>query len=411
MTLPVGMGINPSVVGPADLHRSAVRQGDMLRPAVRRRRGRHGRDQDPAAPGRLADRRCRLRRPAERPATLGDEYRIFVDAEFSSVSVKLFGRVGADPRTGSRRRPSPTTPRSRSPRPRSASTVAPGRSSSPPICTNTATARIAPWSGNPPATPTAPISLWKEPRRRRLRGDDGRAPVRAELRGGPQERQGRCLQPLLDPHRPRRRPAGAEGRGRDAAAGGDRQARRHPGTASSRGGARGRRGESHTAERTASSCPARVVGAASIAAGTGPAPLHSDGKVFLSGPYHGRAVRSRHGRGEGGAVPRSGNGAAGPRRLGSRARHIRGSQARIRSADIKVDRPNFTLNPTGCGLLATGVLKGGGATGGVQLLRGQRPLPDHGIGALGFRPKLTTRLFGGRKSDQNAPSIRNSAPS
>ena len=50
---------------------------------------------------------------------------------------------------------------------------------------------------------------------------------------------------------------------------------------------RGRRERRRRAARS-SSCPAKsLVGTAAIAAGTGPAPLHIDGKVFLSGPYHG----------------------------------------------------------------------------------------------------------------------------
>ena len=76
---------------------------------------------------------------------------------------------------------------------------------------------------------------------------------------------------------------------------------------------------SGVAEAASPSCPAdSLVGSASITSGSGPEPLRIDsGKAFLAGPYngrsplagsdhprHGRAVRSRHGRGQGGAVRR-----------------------------------------------------------------------------------------------------------
>ena len=72
------------------------------------------------------------------------------------------------------------------------------------------------------------IHAHQRPGRRHLPDDAGRAQVRAGLHGEIGQHQGRRLQPVPRPHRPSRRPAGAEGRQRHPAEGADRQTRRHP---------------------------------------------------------------------------------------------------------------------------------------------------------------------------------------
>ena len=100
-------------------------------------------------------------------------------------------------------------------------------------------------------------------------------------------------------------------------------------------------------------------------------------------PRHGRAVRSRHGRGEGGAVRRPGDG-PGPRRLGPDPARLRRRPARSPlGRGQRSTGPKFSLNGTNCSPLAVGgTLRGGGAnpldpgrlrlTGGLDSVPAQR---------------------------------------
>ena len=174
-------------------------------------------------------------------------------------------------------------------------------------------------------------------------------------------------------------------------------------------------------QRASSSCPAgSLVGSAAIAAGTGPTPLRiTDGKVFLSGPYHGAPLSLAV------VTPAT----AGPFDLGTvvvrvalfvdpATAQIRavsdpipsvfgGAQLSIRSVDVNIDRRDFTLNPTSCGPLASaGVLNGGGADpanpAAFSAFPVSTPFQTSDCDALRFRPKLFTRLYGGRKSTRRA---------
>ncbi len=171
-----------------------------------------------------------------------------------------------------------------------------------------------------------------------------------------------------------------------------------------------------TDERAASSCPASShLGSAAIAAGTGPEPLRiSDGKVFLAGPLNGAPLSLAV------VTPAT----AGPFDLGTvvvrvalfvdpetaRIRAVSdpipdvygGTQLSLRAVDVILDRKDFSLNPTSCEPLAGGgALRGGGAdpadpaqfsSAGVTIA-----FQTSECEALKFRPKLTTRVFGGRK--------------
>jgi hypothetical protein len=72
----------------------------------------------------------------------------------------------------------------------------------------------------------------------------------------------------------------------------------------------------------------------------------------------------------------------------------------IRSIDVNVDRSQFMLNPTHCGAQATeGTLRGGGANPAVPSAWSSfafaSPFQASDCKALGFKPKLHTRLTGG----------------
>ncbi len=423
VTLPVGMGINPSAANGLQTCTEAQFAKGSTAPAGCPPASKVGTVEiktPPLPEGSLTGDVYVAQQNGRDPAS-GDEYRIFVDAESTryGVSVKLIGRVGADPRTGQL-----TTTFADNPQvPFSSAAIsfdggARAVLSSPPICTNTATARIAPWSGNPPATPTAPISLSKAPGGGACAATMAGRPFAPSFAAGPRSAKAGAFSPFSI--HIARADGQQELKGVDVTL--------PPGATGKLAGIpycsaaalAAAAANSDTAERTASSCPAKsLVGAASIAAGTGPAPLHSDGKVFLSGPYHGAPLSLAV------VTPAT----AGPFDLGTvvvrvalfldpETAQVRavsdpvpdiygGAKLDIRSADIKVDRPNFTLNPTGCGPLATtGVLKGGGANpldpAAFSSFAVSAPFQTTDCGALGFRPKLTTRLFGGRKSTKRA---------
>ena len=107
------MGLNPSAADGLQACTDAqFGKGTRNPVACPAARGRHGLDRDPAAAGRLADRH-RLPRPAAQPRPdSGKEYRIFVDAESAryGVSVRLIGKVAADPKTGQLTTASTTDP-------------------------------------------------------------------------------------------------------------------------------------------------------------------------------------------------------------------------------------------------------------------------------------------------------------
>jgi hypothetical protein len=88
-----------------------------------------------------------------------------------------------------------------------------------------------------------------------------------------------------------------------------------------------------------------------------------------------------------------------------------GAQLSIRSVDVKIDRPDFTLNPTSCGPLATaGNLLGGGADptnpAAFSSLAVSSPFQPSECEQLGFRPKLVMKLLGGRKIVKRAQHPR-----
>jgi hypothetical protein len=170
------------------------------------------------------------------------------------------------------------------------------------------------------------------------------------------------------------------------------------------------------AEAADSSCPDKsLVGSATVAAGTGPAPLVIGGKVFLSGPFHGAPLSLAV------VTPAT----AGPFDLGTAVVRVAlfvdpetaqvravsdpipdvfgGTQLSVRTVDIALDRKGFTLNPTSCDPLATAAtLRGGGADPANPALfsafAASVPFQTSDCQALDFKPKLSTRLFGGRKA-------------
>jgi hypothetical protein len=160
-------------------------------------------------------------------------------------------------------------------------------------------------------------------------------------------------------------------------------------------------------ERESPSCPsASEVGAVTVGAGAGPTPYYTRGTAYLAGPYKGAPV----------SLAIITPAIAGPFDLGTvvvrTALYVNPDTAQIhavsdpfptildgipldlRSVALKMDRPDFTLNPTSCNPLAiTGAATS--ALGGVAALT--KPFQVGGCDALPFKPSLSLRLKGSVK--------------
>jgi hypothetical protein len=173
----------------------------------------------------------------------------------------------------------------------------------------------------------------------------------------------------------------------------------------------GAAGKTGNAERANPSCPeASQIGSVDTAAGVGSDPFHVAGKLYLAGPYKGAPVS---------AVVVS-PALAGPFDLGDVVVRsplyidhetaeltaksdpiptiLRGIPLKIRSVEIKVDRPGFILNPTNCKpMSASGSFGGGsGATA-----KANYPFQVAGCKNLKFAPKLQIQLKGKTKRAGN----------
>lgn len=179
------------------------------------------------------------------------------------------------------------------------------------------------------------------------------------------------------------------------------------------------------AEQASPSCPAASqVGQLATDVGSGPAPFHTTGKVYLAGPYKGAPISMVF------VTPA----VAGPYDLGTvvvrAALNVDpetaevhavsdpipyvfgGVKLDIRGIEVQIDRPSFTLNPTTC---RSSFLVGGNIFGG-----GENPANPaawfesrQGTGfqatncrALKFKPKFFARIFGGKKQTQRAQHPR-----
>ena len=167
------------------------------------------------------------------------------------------------------------------------------------------------------------------------------------------------------------------------------------------------------AELAKSSCPdGSLIGTATVTAGSGPSPLQITGKAFLAGPYKGAPLSLVV------VTPAT----AGPFDLGTVVVRVAlrldpetaqvhavsdpiphvfgGALLDIRSIAVHIDRKQFALNPTNCSPMAVGAtLLGGGADPNNPAAFSSDPVSVpfqvKDCDALGFKPKLHLRLFGG----------------
>lgn len=174
-------------------------------------------------------------------------------------------------------------------------------------------------------------------------------------------------------------------------------------------------GNSGKAEQASPSCPSNsLVGTVGIAAGSGPAPFHADGKVYLAGPYKGAPISMLF------VTPA----VAGPYDLGTVAvraalnidpetAEVRavsdpipyifgGVKLDIRSIDVSINRSNFTLNPTTCReeFSIRSSIFGGGANPADEAAwfasSPSTPFRATECKKLEFKPKFYARILGGK---------------
>jgi hypothetical protein len=173
--------------------------------------------------------------------------------------------------------------------------------------------------------------------------------------------------------------------------------------------------KSGQAEQASASCPAASqVGSVDVAAGAGSEPLNVSGKAYLAGPYKGAPLSLAI------VTPA----VAGPFDLGTvvvrnalqvdpETTQIRvvsdpiptilqGIPLDIRQIAVKVNRPNFTLNPTNCEptKIDGSALSVFGQSAGLTV-----PFQVGGCNALGFKPTLKLHLSGATKRSRY-PALR-----
>jgi hypothetical protein len=428
LALPTGVSLNPSAAnGLQSCSDAQFAQGTKL-PVGCPPQSRIGTVtiESPPLPEGVLEGPVFVGKQLSRDPASGDEYRIFVDAESAryGISVRLIGRVSANPVTGQL-----TTVFSGLPQvpftsfaialdggPRAALT-------SPQVCgPHTTAARMTPWSGNPDEEPTSTFTLTSAP---------GGGPC-------PQKMGDRPFAPGFEAHGTNQQ-AGAftnvdvnvvrndgnqELKGVDVTLPPGLTAKLAGLVYCPEGAIAAAAANSGLAEAASPSCPNdSLVGSASIASGSGPEPLHIDGgKAFLAGPYHGAPLSLAV------ITPAT----AGPFDLGTVVARVAlfvdsktaqvtavsdllphiygGALLDIRSVSVRIDRPGFALNPTGCGPKAfTGTLRGGGENpndpAALTSVPVSSPFQVANCDALDFKPKLTLRTFGATKRAKN-PKLR-----
>jgi hypothetical protein len=424
VSLPAGMGLNPSAASgelkTCDDSQFPVKSKAAITCPTQSKVGTVEIQSPPLPEGNLTGNVYVGKQLSRNPLS-GDEYRIFIAAgsDKYGIQVRLVGHVAADPTTGKLTTTIAETPQV----PFSSFKLsfdggAHAVLSSPPVCESATKSALFPWSGNPAATPSTTVKLTSAPGGGACAKTLAARPFAPSFAAAPKSAKAGAFSPVSIQIT---RPDGQqELKGADITL--------PPGMTAKLAGipycsaaelvaAAAKAGKE---EQASSSCSAKsLLGTAAIAAGTGTAPIHIDGKVFLSGPYHGAPLSLAV------VTPAT----AGPFDLGTvvvrvalflnpETAQVRalsdpipdvygGAKLDIRSVDIEISRKDFTLNPTSCGQLATtGALNGGGADptspAAFSAFPVSVPFQTTECGALGFKPKLSTRLLGGRKTTKRS---------
>jgi hypothetical protein len=426
VSLPLGMGLNPSVA-------------EGLKACTDEQFGKGTRNpvscpagskigavsiQTPVLPPNSLPGSVFLGQQLGRDPESGNLYRIFVDAESPryGLSVRLVGNVVANAKTGRLTAVFKDAPQvafsdftlqfeggDRAPL------------TSPPTCgPNTTNGNISPWSGNPPATPSSafaltalpgggpcPKTMAERPFAPGFKAAPGTNKVKTYTNFAAQlnRPQGQQELKLVDVTLPPGATAKLKGvpycKPEEIAA------------------AEKRSGE---AERKNPSCDKDSrVGGAVVTAGTGSKPLKIEGDAYLAGRYKGAPL----------SLVVVTPAIAGPFDLGNVVVRVAlnlgpetarinpvaeipdvfgGAKLDIRSIFVNVNRKEFALTGTNCRQGATeGVLGGGGADptnpAAFSAFKVSDPFKANGCRKLKFKPRLKLRLFGKTLRNQN-PKLR-----
>jgi hypothetical protein len=437
VTLPAGMGLNPSAANGLEACTDAQFGKGTRNPVACPPASRIGTvevDTPPLRDGSLSGP-VYLGQQLSRDPTSGDEYRIFVVAESSQydISARLLGKAIADPQTGQLTTvfddkalgtiPVPGLPQV----PFKSFRVklnggAKAPLTSPGACgPNTTTASLTPWSGGPTAIRTGDFSLSTAPGGGKCAKTLADRPFAPSFGAGTNKADAGDYSPL---HMNIARSDGnQELKGVDVTLPPGLVAKLAgvkycPGSALAAAAA-----SSGAAEAAHSSCPdSSLIGKADISTGSGPSPIQIGGKVFLAGPYKGAPLSlavitpATAGPFDLGTVvvrvalfvdPRT----AQVRALSDPIPHVYGGATLdIRSVAVSLDRHDFSLNPTNCSQFSfAGNLLGGGANptdpGAFVPTAVSTPFQAAGCDNLNFKPKLFLRLFGASRRAKN-PKLR-----
>jgi hypothetical protein len=437
LTLPPGMGLNPSAANGlaacSDAQFGKGTRNPVACPAASRV-GTVEVDTPPLPDGSLSGA-VYVGRQLSRDPLSGDLYRIFVTVESSrfDISARLLGKVRANPQTGRLTTTFDDSALGKVPLPGLPQVPfesfrfkfnggARAPLTSPSTCgPHATTTTMTPWSGNPAVTRSDRFSLAGLPGGGACPNSLGERPFALGFGADADSPQGGAFSPL---HMDIARSDGnQELKGVDITL--------PPGLSAKLAGvsycpepslaAAG--ANSGVAEAAGSSCPASsYIGSARVAAGSGPSPIEIGGKVFLAGPYKGAPLSLAV------LTPAT----AGPFDLGTvvvrvalfvdpRTAQVRavsdpiphvygGATLGIRSVAVRIDRPDFSLNPTNCSQFASaGSLLGGGANpldpGAFSSAPASAPFKAAGCERLRFRPRIFLRLFGATRRAKN-PKLR-----
>lgn len=372
----------------------------------------------------------------------GEEFRIFVDAESDryGISVRLVGNVVANAKTGqltavfdepakavTRGGNADNLPHGLPQVPFTSFRLSidggpKAALSSPPTCgPNVTTSQLEPWSGNAAATPSAKFDLTNAPGGGPCSKTMEGRPFSPGFSATPKSDQAKTFTPFST--HITRPPGQQELKGLDITLpeGATAQLKGVPycppdaiEKTESRSGA---------AEKKNSACPKESrVGSAVVQAGTGPDPLKIDGDAYLAGRYKGAPLSLLV------VTPAL----AGPFDLGNVVVRVPffldpetaqihpktndipdtygGTKLDIRSVFLNINRDEFTLNGTNCRKGATaGELKGGGADplnpASYSAFKVAVDYRNSGCRKLEFHPKLKLRLFGKTQRAKN-PKLR-----
>jgi hypothetical protein len=454
VTLPAGMGLNPSAANGLEACTNDQFGKGTRNPIACPAASKIGTvevDTPPLPDGSLTGSVYVGQQLSPDPVS-GDLYRIFVAAESAryDISARLLGKVSADPQTGQLTTTFDEAPLGSIPIPglpqvpfKSFRLTFNGGAkaplTSPPTCgPNTTSSQMTPWSsalgtkpvgaadgsgpsGDPPPTPTADFSL-------------------TTLPGGgacPKTLGERPFSPGFVTRTTNKKAGGFTSLEVDIARSDGQQELKGvdialpPGHTAKLAGLKycpetaiaSAASNSGATEAASSSCPASsFIGTAAVKVGTGPEPLPMTGKAFLAGRYQGAPLSLAV------VTPAT----AGPFDLGTvvvrvalfvdrRTAQIRavsdpiphvfgGALLDLRSAVVKTTRPRFSINPTSCSqLAAAGTLRGGGSNpldpAAFSSFPVSSPYQVNGCDQLEFKPKLFLRLFGAMRRAKN-PKLR-----